>query len=408
MSSSTSDTPNAAPLNSGRYLIEVDHYQQYKHHQQVGGDTFFCTRLRDEDRTISILSDGLGSGVKASVLSTLTAVMAGRFTAGYRDVKRTSELIMKTLPVCSERKISYATFTIVDIDGRGLARIIEYDNPPVILIRNHQVLQLESDAMTGQVGSQRPYTLNYYNIPIQYGDRLMFFSDGVSQSGIGLNTFPLGWGRDRAAALACEIIHANPSVSARDLAKAIVQQAVRNDANHALDDITCGVVYYRKPRELMIISGPPFDPAKDQDMAAMLARHQGRKIICGGTTAKLMARELGREVTFDLSTLKPGIPPASRMDGIDLVTEGILTLRHVANVLQDRQQEPDDPTSPAHQIVNMMLDSDIIRFVVGTRINEAYQDPRIPEEIALRRSLIREIVHHLETTHLKETHVQFI
>ena len=125
------DTSQLKNADEGRYVIEVDHYQKFKHDQQVGGDTFYSVRMQDENRTISILSDGLGSGIKASVLSTLTAVMAARFTAGYRDVKHTSELIMKTLPVCSQRKISYATFTIIDIDGRGMARIIEYDNPKV-------------------------------------------------------------------------------------------------------------------------------------------------------------------------------------------------------------------------------------------------------------------------------------
>ncbi|MGD9159517.1 MAG: SpoIIE family protein phosphatase [Desulfobacteraceae bacterium] len=392
----------------GRYVIEVDHYQKFKHDQQVGGDTFYSIRLQDENRTISILSDGLGSGIKASVLSTLTAVMAARFTAGYRDVKHTSELIMRTLPVCSQRKISYATFTIIDIDGRGTARIIEYDNPPAVIIRDNEVLLLEPALIEGKVGSGRPYRLYYYQFPIRYGDRIICFSDGVSQSGIGLKSFPLGWGKVRVTELVLEYIRHNPFISARDLSKSIVMQAFHNDADHALDDITCGVVYYRKPRELMVVTGPPFDRQKDAEVASMLDRHNGLKIVCGGSTANMIARELDREISLDLHNLKPGIPPSSSIEGIDLVTEGILTLRRAADLLKEKRRDDDGISTPAHQVVEMMLDSDIIIFVVGTRINDAYQDPCIPEEIALRRSLVREIMENLENIHMKETKLMLV
>ena len=396
------------PYANNRYLIEVDYFQQFKHRQHVCGDTFYSTRIRDENRTISILSDGLGSGVKASVLSTLTAVMAARFAAGYRDVKKTAEIIMKTLPVCQERKISYATFTIIDIDNSGLARILEYDNPPAVVIKNNALTALTPTIITGQVSKKRSYALRYYQTPIVYGDRIICFSDGVSQSGVGMERFPLGWGWENAAALARGIIQENTSISARDLAKQIVSRALKNDAGRALDDITCGVVYYRKPRELLIMTGPPFDAKKDREMAALLERHQGCKIVCGGTTAKIIARELNRPVTFDLSQPLQRIPPASKMAGIDLVTEGIITLQHVANLLNDGNNIEQAEASPARQIAELMLNSDIIRFVVGTRINEAYQDPRVPEEIALRKSIIREIRHHLENKHVKETQIQFI
>lgn len=396
------------PYTSPRYVIEVDYFQQVKHKQQVCGDTFFSTRLRDENRTISILSDGLGSGVKASVLSTLTAVMAARFTAGYQDVKRTAEIIMKTLPVCKERKISYATFTIIDVDSSGMARIIEYDNPPAVIVRNAEVKTMTPTVIEGRIGTKRKYTLRYYQFPIAYGDRIVCFSDGVSQSGIGFSTFPLGWGVENATDVISETITGQPSISARELARKLVYKALANDGNRALDDITCGVVYYRKPRELLIVTGPPVDQRKDTELARMIEQHQGKTIVCGGTTAKLIARELKREIRFDLVNLQPGIPPASSMDGVDLVTEGILTLQRVADLLKEDARTSANPASPAQQIVDLMLNSDIIRFIVGTRINDAYQDPHIPQEIALRRSIIREIVHHLENKHLKQTHVHFI
>ncbi|PIE32684.1 stage II sporulation protein E [candidate division KSB3 bacterium] len=394
--------------SSEHYVIEVDHFQQFKRHQQVGGDTFFSTRIREENRTISILSDGLGSGIKASVLSTLTAVMAARFTAGYRDVKKTAEIIMRTLPVCSVRNISYATFTIVDIDESGIARIIEYDNPPAVILRDGKIVDVQPTLIEGQVLEERSYQLNYYQFPIQHGDRIICFSDGVTQSGVGFDRFPLGWGWKNAANLLCRAVRSDAQISARKLARQLVEQAIEHDAGAAMDDVTCGVVYYREPRELLIVSGPPVDRANDSKLAQLFKQHRGRKIVCGGTTSKLLDRELGTETTLALDHLLPDVPPESTMEGADLVTEGIITLQHVADLLKDADNSDEAQLSPARKIVDMMFDSDVIHFVVGTRINEAYQDPHLPEEIALRRSIVREIVHHLETIYLKETSIQFI
>lgn len=392
----------------GHYVIEVDYAQQIKYQQHACGDSFFSTKIRDENRTISVLSDGLGSGVKANVLSTLTAVMAARFTSGYRDVKRTAEIIMQTLPICKERKISYATFTIIDIDGSGMARILEYDNPSVVIIRDQEIVPVEFAIIEGEGGARGAYTLRYLKFPIQYGDRIICFSDGVTQSGIGMQKFPLGWGWEKAAVFLQHTIAQNPLISARDLTRKLVQQAMLNDANKALDDITCGIVSYRQPRELLIVTGPPVDRAKDQEMAQRVKQHQGRTIICGGTTANLLARELNRPIRLDLSKPLCNAPPASFMEGIDLVTEGIITLQRVADLLKESGDAEPQATSPARQVVDLMLDSDLIRFVVGTRINDAYQDPHLPQEIALRRTIIREILHHLESKHLKETQIQYI
>ncbi|MFA6291963.1 MAG: SpoIIE family protein phosphatase [Victivallales bacterium] len=391
-----------------RLILEIDFAQKVKHARNVCGDTFHSVRLRDERRTISILSDGLGSGVKASVLSILTAVMASRFTAGFRDPKRTAEIIMRTLPVCKERKISYATFTILDVDNDGLTRIMEYDNPPFLLIREGQPVEVVKAVQEGIMGRKRKYTLKYSQFQMMCGDRLICFSDGVTQSGIGSKANPLGWGAGNSQDFILETIRGNPEISARNLSRRILAQAVRNDGGMASDDITCGVAYFRNPRELLIATGPPYDCGKDSELSGKVARHVGPKIICGGTTAKIISRELGRKIIFDLAKLGHAAPPPSIMEGVDFVTEGIITLGQTSEILKSGAEQADSKNCPARRIADMMMDSDIVRFIVGTRINEAYQAPDIPDEIALRKSIVREIARMLEEKYLKETVITYI
>jgi hypothetical protein len=395
-------------VREGRYFIEIDYAQCSKRRQNTCGDTFLSNKIREENRSIAILSDGLGSGIKAAVLSTLTSVMASRFVSSFRDVQKTAEIIMKTLPVCRQRKISYATFTIVDIDGNGNACIVEYDNPPVLIIRNKAALQIETSAIDGRMGTKRRYTLHYSRFPLDYEDRVVLFSDGVVQAGMGTARFPLGWGWDNAVAWMLKCVNEESGRSATELSDSVVKKALEIDGGCAHDDISCAVIYYRQPRELMIVSGPPLDNKNDTFIAGLLAGHAGSKVICGGTTARIISRELHRPVHFDLSTYDATIPPQSTMEGIDLVTEGIITLQRTAEILRAGRTAVQGPPSPARNLVGIMLRNDIVRFITGTRINEAWQDPSLPEDIGLRRTIVNDLRRLLERDYGKEVVVQYV
>ncbi|NLA74722.1 MAG: hypothetical protein GX846_04515, partial [Deltaproteobacteria bacterium] len=173
------------------------------------------------------------------------------------------------------------------------------------------------------------------------------------------------------------------------------------------DDATCGVIHLRTSEELMVVSGPPLDTTRDAELALALANFNGKKIICGGTTAKIIARELKRKLTFVDDKFLSSQPPLSNIPGIDLVTEGIITLHHVQVMLARGISPDNEENSPAARIVEIMLDSDIIHFMVGTRINEAWQDPSLPDEIGLRRTIIAAIRRLLETNYEKETKLHF-
>jgi len=181
------------------------------------------------------------------------------------------------------------------------------------------------------------------------------------------------------------------------------------DGLTAKDDITYGVVYFRSPRQLLVMTGAPFNRAHDHDLAKMAERTQGRKAICGGTTANIVSRMLNREIQIDMrQPLDAKVPPWARMEGIDLVTEGTLTLGEVLRLLEEGIALEEVKSNAAVRLANMLLDSDIVKFAVGTRINDAHQDPNIPVELDLRRNIVKRIARILETKHMKRVLVQYL
>jgi len=391
---------------TGESFIDVDFSQRPKHGQIVTGDVFLSRKIKSEGRVISVLSDGLGSGVKAGVLANLTATMALRYTSAFVDVRQSAKTIMDTLPVCERRKISYSTFTIVDLDEDGKTRAIEHGNPSLLLLRGQTSVPIERVSLTLEKWKER--LIHYSEFDTQLGDRIVCCSDGITQSGLGRPGLPFGWGQDSAVNYLRGQINAESEISARELSRRLVAEAASNDGGLAKDDITCGVVYYRHPRRLLVVTGPPFNRERDGEIAELVQTFNGRTAICGGTTASIVSRLLNRPVRVSLDRLTPDIPPAAEMEGLDLVTEGTITLAKAAELLENGTPVESWRKTPARDLAVLMLESDIVQFVVGTRINEAHQDPNVPVELDLRRNIVRRIAALLETRHLKEARLRFV
>jgi hypothetical protein len=388
------------------FFLDIDSYEFNKYRQYVTGDVVLTHKIKEEDRVVTCLSDGLGSGIKASVLANLTATMALKFISNYADVSETAEVIMETLPVCKIRKVSYSTFTIIDINGSGHTRVIEHENPDYILLRGTEVVEVPRSPLQLKKWSDREVKLSEFDFHI--GDRLIYFSDGVSQAGMGLPDYPLGWGLKDVIRHIQRWIGWEKAISSHDLARKIAMHALKIDSFEPQDDITCGVIYLRHPRCLLVVTGPPFSESKDQELVAVVKSFNGRKVICGGTTAQIVSRELDQVIEMDLDNLDPEIPPPSRMKGIDLVTEGTLTLSKVAEILESSRKPETARSNAASELVSILLDSDVIHFLVGTRVNDAHQDPNLPVELDIRRNIIKKIVSLLEEKYLKETQKRFI
>ena len=393
-------------MNSADPLfLDVDFFQKRKTGQFVCGDSFFSRKIPGRNRVVSVLSDGLGSGIKASILSSMTATMALRFMEGDMEILRSAEVMMDALPVCKVRGISYATFTIVDAVLHGWTRVIEMDNPPFLLVRGGRVMTPGRREMASSRWKDRKITVNEFFARPE--DRIILFSDGVTQAGMGSWANPTGWGEEKCTEYILRLLRDRPGLSSRELSRRIVSEAlVREPHEHAGDDVTCAVMYFRSPRKLLVLSGPPFDGQRDREYAEMLGKFPGRKAICGGTTAEIVARELGRPLVTDLATARGGMPPLSSMDGVDLITEGILTLTLVSKILDGKEIVREK--NSAARLASLLRESDRISFVVGTRVNEAHQDPTLPVELEMRRNIIRTIVRTLEEKYLKEVTVSFI
>ncbi len=396
--------------NKTGYHIETASCQRNHKGEFICGDAFLSQRLKQENRTIAVLADGMGHGVKANVLATLTSTMAINFVQEHKDAKTIAEIIMQTLPICSERKTSYATFTIVDVSDNEV-NILEYDNPQCLIMRGGnifepqwQCLLLENVDTEGR--SREIMTCSF--TPMKE-DRIIFISDGVTQSGMGNDDMLLGWGRDAYVNFVQDTIRNERYISANKLAQRVVNKAYSNDRFASKDDTSCGVIYFRTPRKLMIATGPPFDKSKDTEYVEKVMGFEGYKIISGATTAEIFSKHLGAEIIDDYENLDPSLPPMSRMEGVDLVTEGVLTLNKVINILSNNKaSEINLGNGPADKIVERLMDSDEINFVVGTKINQAHHDPSLPVEIEIRKSIIKRLVDLLENKYMKDVSVEYL
>ncbi len=396
------------PTSTKVFHVDVDCAQISKFGCQVCGDVFLSRKIKEEERTIVVVSDGLGSGIKANVLATLTASMAVNFTLEKQPIERTARIIMQTLPVDSLRQISYATFTIADIECGGETRIIEFDNPAWVLIRNGESLSIPRQKLSIDLEDGRIRKMYLSRFTLQLDDRIVLVSDGVTQSGIGTAQMPFGFGDSALSKFLCDYIVNDSAVSAHTLARSVVRKSYANDIYKAQDDISCAVIHFRQPRKLLVCSGPPFDESKDKMLAGIASSFDGKRIVCGGTTSMIIARELGKQIDVNMNLDNSGLPPVSRMEGVDLVTEGILTIGRVAEMLEELQGTEVQGTGPAVAIVKLMLESDVISLLVGTKINIAHQDPALPVELEIRRSVMRKIARLLEEKFLKEVNIQFI
>jgi hypothetical protein len=390
------------------FYIEVNSQQKNYDGERISGDVFLYRYIKEENRVIAVLSDGMGHGVKANILATLTATMALNFTREHKEVDRIAEIIMNTLPVCSERKISYSTFTIIDIESSGRATILEYDNPSTIVLRGNQVFDPSWKKVVLEKGKHSGKVLKTCSFLPEKEDRIIFCSDGVSQSGMGSEAFPFGWERENIAFYAASLVSSEASISAMMLAGKIVTMAHKNDSYKARDDISCATIYFREPRKLLICTGPPYEKDKDKDLALKVLGYKGKVILSGGTTADIVARELNRAIVDELIFEDPELPPESFLEGIDLVTEGILTLQKVNEILKTYNNSVKLEKGPADKIVRLIMESDEIHFIIGTRINIAHQDPNLPVDLEIRRTVVKRIARLLEEKWLKKVSFEYI
>ncbi|MFI3267838.1 MAG: SpoIIE family protein phosphatase [Rikenellaceae bacterium] len=381
--------------------------QQNCQDERICGDTFLFRHTNGGTRSIAVLSDGMGHGVKANILSTLTASMIINFDYQNDDISKVAQMVIDTLPVCSVRGLSYSTFSIVDINHTtGIATIIEYDNPQVLIYREGKglITATETHIVTNNE-TKRAQAILKTQFKFKDSDRIVFMSDGVTQSGLGTDEYPFGWRRKNVDKFIQEVISKNNNISSDELASKVLNKAVEYDKGYTNDDISCGVINIRKVKRVLLSSCPPISDDYNEELISMLDNHDGEKIICGYHLAKIISEIKGTKITKDAISLDSDIQPAWHMEGVDIISESLVTLNKVYDMLQNYEFYH-DLQGPAATICQMLLENDSIMMIIGLRRGNGGM--YMVDEFELRRKVMRYIARILEKKYNKEVLLHFI
>ena len=371
-----------------RLFYEWGTKQLRKHGEELCGDNVDIAR--HADYITLALSDGLGSGVKANILSILTTRIVMHLMENKLSLNEVVETLSKTLPVCQVRKLAYSTFAIGQFFRDGHARVVDFDTPSLILLRDRKFVSVpfEERQIEGK-------TIHESEFQLKTGDWIVFVSDGVVNAGIG-GAYALGWGSDQIVRFLEE--HCHPDLSAKELADKLAQAVWDLYCGKPGDDVSVAVIKVRRKLTATVLTGPPADRSTDKATVDNFTHHPGFLAVCGGTTAKIVARHLGGEsLEVDLATMKSDVPPLANVKGIDLTTEGILTLTKVNDLLHSGANKDTVKfhTDGASALVRLCLDVDHIHFIVGLGVNPAHQNPDLPRQLGMKLAVVREIAEEL-------------
>ena len=344
----------------------------------------------NENSTVIVLADGLGSGVKASILSTLTSKIISTMMAAGLPIEECVSTIAATLPVCSVRGVAYSTFTIIHLLNNELAEIIQYDNPHVIVIRDYAVYDYPKTEMN--IGGKKIYKST---IRLQEDDVFIAMSDGCPHAGMG-GKYNFGWRRDEIAGYMQALVAGG--YTAKNLSTMLVDECERLYDHKPGDDTTACVVKIRKREPMNILFGPPSNRDDANRMMALFFSKEGKHIICGGTTSSIAAKYLGKPVKASLSFERSDVPPIATIEGVDLVTEGVITMNKVIQYAKDYlgenalYEEWNFKKDGASLISRLLFEEATdINFYVGRAVNPAHQNPDLPINFNIKMNLVEEL-----------------
>ena len=345
---------------------------------------------QEDGSTVIVLADGLGSGVKASILSTLTSKIISTMTAAGLTLSDCVETIAATLPVCSQRGVAYSTFTIMRIVNNREAELIQYDNPIVILLRDGANYDYPKTELT--ISGKKIYQST---IRLEEGDIFVMMSDGCPHAGIG-NSYNFGWKVEDIA----EYMSTFYSVgyTAKTLSTILIDECNRLYEEKPADDATACVVRIRIREPMNLLFGPPSNRDDCNKMMSLFFSKEGKHIICGGTTSTLASKYLGKPLKPKLDFVDKDIPPIAELEGADLVTEGVITVNRVLTYAKDYLDSNEAYTKwgfkqdGASRISRLLFEEATdINFFVGRAINPAHQNPDLPINFNIKMQLVTEL-----------------
>ena len=378
-----------------KFAVDVTTRQFSKKGEDICGDAIKV--LRTSDSPIIVLSDGIGSGVKANVLATLTVELSEGLISGELSLQEIVETLIATLPVCKWRNIAYSTFSIVRIYDTGHVTVAQYDSPAMLHLRNGSAAAPIKSA--ARIIMERSIHESHFRL--SSNDAVVLYSDGIVYAGVG-EGLPMGWQEDGILEYVTKTAPEleDPTQIAGDVANT----ALGFWHNRPGDDGTVVCARYRKAVHATLLTGPPKNREHVDKMLRDFMAARGRKIVCGGTTSHLLADHLDAKLIPDERYIDTDLPPIARLDGVDLVTEGILTLSRASEYLV--KGRPKGRMDAATTLLDHLDAVDGITFMVGTARNPAHQNTGLPDSIFLRRTGVEKLARRFETLG-KETDLKF-
>ena len=362
----------------------INHYGE-----QLCGDHVDVVE-QGENSSVVVLADGLGSGVKASILSTLTSKIISTMMAEGLSVGDCVETIAATLPVCSVRGVAYSTFTIVHVVDNEHAEMIEFDNPQVVVLREGSPYLYHRTEMN--VCGKKVYKSF---IQLKDGDIFILMSDGCPHAGLGTK-YNFGWKRDDIISFMLPYVYCG--YTAKTLSTILVDECNNLYGNKPGDDTTACVIKVRKREPVNLLFGPPRNRDDCDRMMSLFFSKEGKHIVCGGTTSSIAAKYLGKELKPTLEFVRSDVPPIAEIEGVDLVTEGVITMNKVVEYARDALKENtlyekwSFGKDGASLICRMLFEEATdINFYVGRAINPAHQNPDLPINFNIKMNLVEEL-----------------
>lgn len=357
--------------------------------EQLCGDHIEIVE-QNENSLVLVLADGLGSGVKACILSTLTSKIISTMIANNLSVEECVSTIAATLPVCEKRGVAYSTFTIIRITNNSEAEIIQYDNPHVIMLRSGENYEYPRTSM--EIGGK---TIYKSKLQLETNDVFIAMSDGAIYAGVG-KTLNFGWQRD--SIIDFMVGNYDSKMSAKGISQLLLDECNDLYGGEPGDDTTVAAVKIRQRIPVSLMIGPPSNPQDLKKMQTLFFAKEGKHIVCGGTTSKLASEYLGKPVVPCLDYFDPDIPPIAKIEGIDLVTEGVVTMTKVLEYadsylngsisISDLSMKKDGASRIAQMLFEEATD---ISFYVGRAVNPAHQNPALPINFNVKMQLIDEV-----------------
>jgi len=378
-----------------KYFIDVANFSMNKYGEELCGDNIEIAQT--ENGMIIVMADGLGSGVKANILATLTSKIAITMLKEGASIEDTIDTIVNTLPECQIRKLAYSTFTIIQITNDGEIYMVEYDNPPIFFFRYGKACEIYKEEK--KINGKKIYESRFY---MGEHDVLTLVSDGVIHAGVG-QLLNLGWQWEDINTFLESIIVKERYVE--NIARHLIEVCNNLYDNKPGDDTTVVTIKLKPEEYIDIFTGPPKNIEDDKYMIKKLLESKGKKVICGGTTANIVARELKRKIDIDLESFNKEVPPMGYMKGMDLVTEGLLTLNKTAEIIGEyiSQKKNKVITSPiegvdgASRLSKMLIEEGThIHIWVGQVINPAHQNPLFPSDFNLKIKVVKELEKYLK------------